>query len=188
MSFFKIIKSDLICYLACGGLSEVKLSFYKVVVALIAPEFKLVFYYRLYSNLYRLGYRRVSYVLYCRAKRLFSSDIHPGCKIGPGLRLGHHMNIVIGPDAVIGCNAYIFNGITLGKKYPGTADKMPVVGDNVLIGTGAKLLGAIKIGNDAVIGANSLVINSFPDGCCLVGSPAVNKKMGAVYACKMQDY
>lgn len=165
----KHFKQDLKVFLTSGGGS---VTFKRKVMAFLSPEVRLLFYYRLYSELYILGFKNISYFLYCRAKRIFASDIHPCCKIGAGFRLGHHMNIVIGPDAIIGKNVYIFNGVTLGKRYTNTKDGMPVIGDNVVIGTGAKLLGSIKIGNNVKIGANSVVLHSFPDNCNLVGAPA----------------
>ena len=93
-----------------------------------------------------------------------------GAKIGGGLRIDHFGAIVISPGAVIGRNCTIRQGVTIGNRK--SLDDIPVIGDNVSIGAGAKILGAIHVGNNARIGANAVVICDVPDGCTAVGIPA----------------
>ena len=99
-------------------------------------------------------------------------EIHPGAKIGNGLFIDHGMGVVIGETAEIGKNCVMFHNVTLGGtgKYKGK--RHPTIGDNVLIGTGAILLGKMKIGNNVKIGAETFIIEKdVPDKCTIVGSP-----------------
>lgn len=86
--------------------------------------------------------------------------------------LPHHLNgIIISTNAVIGHNCTIMQQVTIGAKLPGD-EEGAIIGDNVLIGAGAKIIGSIKIGNNVKIGANTVVVNDIPDNCTVVGSPA----------------
>lgn len=101
----------------------------------------------------------------------FACNLPYTVQIGEGTTLGYGgLGVVIHPRCVIGENCLIAQQVTLG----GTSHKyeVPIVGDNVLIGAGAKVLGAIKIGNDVVIGANAVVLNDIPDNCMVAGVPA----------------
>ena len=91
-------------------------------------------------------------------------------KIGGGLRIDHFGAIVISPGAVIGRNCTIRQGVTIGNRK--SLDDIPVLGDNVNIGAGAKILGSIHIGNDVKIGANAVVLQDVPDNSTAVGVPA----------------
>jgi len=109
---------------------------------------------------------------------VFGLEVTPRCSIGPGLLLPHTSGTVIGALS-IGSNVTVFQGVTLGVKFADldfTAAVRTVVGDNVLIGAGAKVLGGIQIGNNVVISANSVVIEDVPDGAVMVGVPAVERK------------
>ena len=93
-----------------------------------------------------------------------------GCKIGAGLRIFHFGCIVLNPDVIIGENCTLRHGVTIGTR---TGDHdVPVIGDNVNIGAGAKILGKIKIGDNVTIGANAVVITDIPDDHIAVGVPA----------------
>jgi len=105
---------------------------------------------------------------------VFGIEIGIRCEIGPGLYFPHTVGTVIGATR-IGCNAVIYHGVTLGAKEMDIAynlNQRPTVGDNVVIGSGAKLLGGIKIGNNVKIGANAVVLDSFPDNVVIAGIPA----------------
>lgn len=93
------------------------------------------------------------------------------CEVGSGLRIHHFGGIVIHESVKIGKNATLYHGVTLGLKKD-DEKKGPVIGDNVYIGAGAKVLGAIKIGNDVKIGANAVVLTDVPDNAVAVGVPA----------------
>ncbi len=103
-------------------------------------------------------------------------DIHPGARIGPGLFIDHGMGTVIGATAEIGRDVTLLHQVTLGARggaRQGSCGKRhPTVGDRVVVGAGAKLLGPIRIGSDARIGANAVVLEDVPAGATAVGVPA----------------
>ncbi len=99
-------------------------------------------------------------------------EIHPGAVVGEGLVIDHGMGVVIGETAVIGKNVLIYHGVTLGGTSAKRERRHPTVGDDVVIGAGAKLLGAITVGKGARIGANAVVTRDVPAGATFVGVPA----------------
>ena len=98
-------------------------------------------------------------------------EIHPAATIGRGLFIDHGSGVVIGDTTVIGQNVTLFQGVTLGGTGKERGKRHPTIGNNVVIGTGAKVLGNITIGNDAMIGANAVVIRDVPDHSTVVGVP-----------------
>jgi serine O-acetyltransferase len=98
-------------------------------------------------------------------------DIHPGAVLGEGLFIDHATGVVIGETAEVGEDVTIFHGVTLGGTGRETGKRHPTVGDRVTIGAGAKVLGAIKIGDDSQIGANSVVVKEVPASAVVVGVP-----------------
>ena len=93
-----------------------------------------------------------------------------GARIKPGLRIWHFGCIVVNPDTVIGYNCTLRHGVTIGTRR---ADHdVPVLGDDVDVGAGAKILGAITVGNGVAVGANAVVLDDVPDNCIAVGNPA----------------
>lgn len=107
-----------------------------------------------------------------RYKYLFGIDIPFRTDVGPGLYIGHFSGIFVNRDSRIGRNCNISQGVTLGEANRGPNKGAPVVGDDVYIGPGAKLVGAVRIGNRAAIGANAVVTKDVPDDGVAVGSPA----------------
>ena len=105
------------------------------------------------------------------AKFLTGIEIHPGAAIGKGLFIDHGSGVVVGETSMIGNNVTLFQGVTLGGTGKETGKRHPTVGDNVVIGTGAKVLGNIIIGNNAYIGANAVVIRNVPANSTVVGVP-----------------
>jgi serine O-acetyltransferase len=91
-------------------------------------------------------------------------EIGPGALIGPGLRISHGNGIVIGGYARIGRGALLLHQVTIGSPNPNRVEKMPVIGDNVFIGAGAKVIGEISIGDDVFIGVNAIVAQDIPSG------------------------
>jgi serine O-acetyltransferase len=112
--------------------------------------------------------------------RLFSNwsriwtgiEIHPGATIGRRVVIDHGMGVVIGQTAVVGDDVLIYHGVTLGGKENTTAKRHPTIGNNVLLGAGAKIIGDIEIGAGAQIGANAVVTKSVPAGAVVVGPKA----------------
>ena len=149
----------------------------------------------LYSSFWALIFHRVAHKLY--RKRLFflarlisqisrfftGIEIHPGARIGKNFFIDHGMGVVIGETCVIGDNVLIYQGVTLGGTGKDVGKRHPTIGNNVLIGSGAKVLGPIRIGNNVKVGAGSVVLKNVPSNTTVVGIPArrssakfVNKK------------
>ncbi len=98
-------------------------------------------------------------------------EIHPGAKIGEGFFIDHGMGVVIGETAEIGNNVTIYQGVTLGGTSRQRAKRHPTLGNNVVVGVGAQLIGAITIGDNTKVGAGSVVVNSVPANATVVGVP-----------------
>jgi serine O-acetyltransferase len=111
--------------------------------------------------------------------RLFTGiEIHPGAKIGKGFFIDHGSAIVIGETAEIGKNCMIYHNVTIGGTGKHSGKRHPTIGDNVLIGTGATLLGPIKVGDNVKVGAETVVImHDIPSNCTVVGAPGRIVKM-----------
>lgn len=104
-------------------------------------------------------------------RKLTGVEIHPGAVLGTGVFIDHATGVVIGETAEIGDNVTIYHGVTLGGTSLEAVKRHPTVGDNVIIGAGAKVLGAIEIGAGSQIGANSVVVKPVPRGAVVVGVP-----------------
>src|SRR5690554_970291 len=98
-------------------------------------------------------------------------EIHPGARIGEGFFIDHGMGVVIGETTEIGDNVTIYQGVTLGGTGKEKGKRHPTVGNNVVVSTGAKVLGSLKIGDNVKIGAGSVVLRDVPDNCTVVGVP-----------------
>ncbi len=105
------------------------------------------------------------------ARFLTGIEIHPGATIGTRVVIDHGMGVVIGETAIVGNGALIYQGVTLGGTGKETGKRHPTLGENVVVGAGAKVLGNIEIGNNARIGAGSVVLRSVPSDCTVVGVP-----------------
>lgn len=99
-------------------------------------------------------------------------DIHPGARLGRGIVIDHGMGVVIGETAIVGDNVLIYQGVTLGGVSLKKVKRHPTIGNRVVIGAGAKILGDITVGEDSLIGANSVVIEDVPPRSTVVGIPA----------------
>ena len=102
-------------------------------------------------------------------------EIHPGATIGRRFFIDHGMGVVIGETAVVGDDVLMYHQVTLGGRSRGQVKRHPTIGDRVLLGAGAKIIGNITVGDDARIGANALVVKDVSPGTVVVGSPAVHK-------------
>jgi serine O-acetyltransferase len=106
------------------------------------------------------------------ARFLTGIEIHPGATIGPGLFIDHGMGTVIGETAIVGSGVLLYHGVTLGGVDGRPGRRHPLLGDRVIVGAGAKVLGALVIGDDARIGAQAVVLVDVPAGSTAVGVPA----------------
>ena len=136
----------------------------KLMIYLTYPHIKALNYHYFSHKLYKKGWHTMARLLSKRARRLTGIEIHPGAKIGKGLFIDHGMGVVIGETAVVGDNVTMYHGTTLGGTTLDPIKRHPTIGDNVMIGAGAKVLGNITIGKDSKIGANAVVKYSVPDG------------------------
>ncbi|MCD8017015.1 MAG: serine O-acetyltransferase [Oscillospiraceae bacterium] len=114
-----------------------------------------------------------------RSRHKTGIEIHPGAKIGRRLVIDHGMGIVIGETAEVGDDCLIYHGVTLGGTGKDKGKRHPTIGNNVLIGTGAKVLGPFKVGDNSRIAANSVVLKEVPPDCTAVGVPARIVRRGA---------
>lgn len=141
-------------------------------VLILYPSIHAVFLYRIAHFLYKRNLFFFARIISQIGRFFTGIEIHPGAKIGRGLFIDHGMGVVIGETAEVGDNVTIYHGVTLGGTGKDTGKRHPTVGDNVIIGSGAKILGPIKIGNNSKIGANSVVLVDVPADSTAVGSPA----------------
>jgi serine O-acetyltransferase len=145
----------------------------------------------LYSGLHALMLYRVAHALHVRehyfparlisqsAKFLTGIEIHPGATIGRGLFIDHGSGVVIGETAIVGDNCTLYQGVTLGGTGKDTGKRHPTLGNNVNVGSGAKVLGPVTIGDNTKIAANAVVLTDIPADCTVVGIPGqIVKKDG----------
>lgn len=142
----------------------------------------------LYPSVQAMMNHRVAHKLYKKQRfflaRLISQisrfftgiEIHPGAQIGESILIDHGMGVVIGETAIVGNRVTIYQGVTLGGTGNHTGKRHPNIGDNAVIGSGAKILGPINVGNNVKVGANSVVLKDVPDDVTVVGIPAKIKK------------
>lgn len=128
--------------------------------------------YRVGHWLWTQGRHDLAYFLQMRVSEIFGIDIHPAARIGKGIMIDHAHSIVIGETAVVGDNVSMLHSVTLGGTGKEEEDRHPKIGDGVLIGAGAKVLGNIKIGNCSRIAAGSVVLNEVPPCKTVAGVPA----------------
>jgi len=155
-------------------------------IILTYPGVHVLWFHKFGHFLYRKN-RFVIARLISQIGRFFTGiEIHPGAQIGPGLFIDHGMGVVIGETAEVGKNVLLFHGVTLGGTGKDTGKRHPTVGDNVIIGAGAKILGPITIGDNAKVGANAVVLRDVPEGATVVGIPAeVTTKKEAQEKCSL---
>ncbi|MDO8691510.1 MAG: serine O-acetyltransferase [Dehalococcoidia bacterium] len=140
-------------------------------VILAYPGFHVRQFHRLSHGLYVWRVPVLPRVISHIARLLTGIEIHPGAVIGEGLFIDHGMGVVIGETAEIGDDVTMYQGVTLGGTGKQRGKRHPTVGNRVVLSTGAQVLGAITIGDDAKVGAGSVVINSVPNNATVVGVP-----------------
>lgn len=133
---------------------------------------KAVRRYRRANWFYRHKFYTIARMISQRARHTTGIEIHPGAQIGKGLFIDHGMGVVIGETTVIGDNCLLYQGVTLGGTGKDKGKRHPTLGNNVMVGAGAKVLGPIHVGNNVKIAANAVVLKDIPDNCTAVGVPA----------------
>ena len=136
-----------------------------------------------YPGVHALAFHRIAHRLWCRrwltaarfvshvARFLTGIEIHPAARLGPGLFIDHGMGVVIGETAEVGENVTLLQGVTLGGTSLKREKRHPTLGDNVVVGAGAKVIGAIVVGEGSRIGAGSVVVREVPPNSVVVGVP-----------------
>ena len=140
-------------------------------VLLCYPGLQALFFHRFAHWLYRVGIPFIPRFISHLARFFTGIEIHPGAQIGKGVFIDHGMGVVIGETAIVGDKCLIYQGVTLGGTGKETGKRHPTLGENVVVGGGAKVLGNIQIGNEVRIGAGSVVLRDVPSDCTVVGIP-----------------
>lgn len=140
-------------------------------VILNYPSLHAIIFHRIAHFFWRLRIPLIPRCISQIARSFTGIEIHPGAKIGKGLFIDHGMGVVIGETTIIGDNVTLYQGVTLGGTGKEKGKRHPTIGNNVVIGAGAKVLGNIIIGDNVQIGANAVVIKDVPSNCTVVGIP-----------------
>ena len=133
---------------------------------------KAVRSYRRAHWFYQPKWFTIARIISQRARHKTGIEIHPGAQIGKGLFIDHGMGVVIGETTIIGDNCLLYQGVTLGGTGKDKGKRHPTLGDNVMVGAGAKVLGPINIGSNVKVAANAVVLSDIPENCTAVGVPA----------------
>lgn len=142
---------------------------------LCSPGYHGILFYRLSHRLWKRRWRLTARLISQFGRFLTGVEIHPGAEIGKNFYIDHGMGVVIGETAVIGDNVTMYHGVTLGgtKSYASKGGKRhPTIGSNVIIGSGAQVLGPITVGDNAKIGSNATVVKDVPANTTVIGMAA----------------
>jgi serine O-acetyltransferase len=157
-------------------------------VLTIYPGVHAILIHRVASRLWRGRWRYGARVLAFLSRLVTNIDIHPGASIGRRFFIDHGASVVVGETAVIGDDVTLYHGVTLGGTTWNRGRRHPTLGNSVMVGAGAKVLGPISLGNNVRVGANSVVIQSVPSDCTVVGVPGRIVPMPSRGLAKDQDH
>ncbi len=151
-------------------------------VILCYPGFQAVLIYRFSNIIWKAKLKLVARIIANFGRIITGIEIHPAAKIGKNLFIDHGIGVVIGETAVIGDNCTLYHGVTLGGVSWEKGKRHPTLGDDVIIGAGAKVLGPITLGDGSKIGSNAVVLQDIPKNTTVVGIPArtANKYSGQI--------
>jgi serine O-acetyltransferase len=166
MGWFKEIKKEIDCIFERDPAAR---NFLEVI--LCYPGFHAILFHRFSSFLWKKNFKLLARFISHIARFLTGIEIHPGAKIGKRFFIDHGMGVVIGETAEVGDDVTIYHGVTLGGTSWKKGKRHPTIGNNVVIGAGAKILGPITVGNNCLIGAGSVVVKDVPDNSTVVGIP-----------------
>ena len=148
-------------------------------IILTYPGVKAVFFHQISNFFYKAGFDLIARIISQTIRFFTGIEIHPGAKIGKNLFIDHGMGVVIGETSEIGDNVTIYHNVTLGGSSPSIDSERqrhekrhPTIGHDVVIGSGAQIIGPIKVGNNARIAANAVVVKDVPENATMVGIPA----------------
>ena len=154
-------------------------------IVLTYPGVKAVFLHQIANFFHMAGFDLIARIISQTSRFFTGIEIHPGAKIGKNLFIDHGMGVVIGETSEIGNDVTIYHAVTLGGISPSIDSERqrhekrhPTIGNDVVIGSGAQIIGPIKVGNGSRIAANAVVVNDVPEGATMVGVPAKVIKTG----------
>ncbi len=165
--FFKTLRQDVDVVVERDPAARTRLE-----VVLAYPGFHALLGYRLAHALWRRRFKLVARIISYGARILTGIEIHPGAEIGRGFFIDHGMGVVIGETSVIGDNVTLYQGVTLGGTSLEPGKRHPTLGENVIVGAGAKVLGPITLGDGVRVGSNAVVVKDVAAGTVVVGIPA----------------
>ena len=149
------------------------------------PGIKAVFFHHIANFFYLAGFDLLARIISQTSRFFTGIEIHPGAKIGKNLFIDHGMGVVIGETSIIGDNVTIYHAVTLGGISPSidtdsqrNEKRHPTIGNGVVIGSGAQIIGPVVVGNCARIAANAVVVNDVPENATMVGIPAKAVQIG----------
>jgi serine O-acetyltransferase len=140
-------------------------------VLLCYPGVHVLVFHRVAHRLWKAGWTTTARCLMQLARFVTGIEIHPAARLGPGLFIDHGMGVVIGETAELGENVTLLQGVTLGGTSLKREKRHPTLGNNVVVGAGAKIIGAFRIGDGSRIGAGSVVVREVPPNSVVVGVP-----------------
>lgn len=141
-------------------------------VILLYPGFHAIVFYRIAHFFYKYNLFFIARLISQLGRFFTQIEIHPGAKIGRRLVIDHGSGVVIGETSVIGDDCLIHHGVTLGAKTTESGDRHPKLGNNIIVGVGAQIIGNCKIGDNAVIGASAVVVRDVGENEVVAGIPA----------------
>ena len=139
-------------------------------ILLFYPGVKALFWHRIAHFMYKIKLKLVGEFISYLVRNIYGIEIHPNAKIGKRLFIDHGLGVVIGETAIIGDDCLIYQGVTLGGTGKEHKKRHPTLGNNVMVGAGAKILGNITIGDNVKIGANTVVVHDIIAGQTVVGT------------------
>jgi serine O-acetyltransferase len=167
LKIFKTLKSDLNAVMERDPAARNKAE-----VFLLYSGYKAVRAYRRANWFYKKNMKFIARFISQRSRHKTGIEIHPAAQIGKGLFIDHGMGVVIGETTIIGDNCTLYQNVTLGGTGKDTGKRHPTLGNNVLVGAGAKILGPFTVGDNSRIAAGAVVLKEIPPNCTAVGVPA----------------
>ena len=148
-------------------------------IILTYPGVKAVFFHQISNFFYKAGFDLIARIISQTVRFFTGIEIHPGAKLGKNLFIDHGMGVVIGETSVVGDNVTIYHAVTLGGSSPSIDSEKqrhekrhPTIGHDVVIGSGAQIIGPVRVGNNSRIAANAVVVKDVPENATMVGIPA----------------
>ncbi|MCY1713841.1 serine O-acetyltransferase [Caproiciproducens galactitolivorans] len=179
---FKQLKEELDSFMERDPAARSRLEVY-----FLYSGFKAVRAYRRAHWFYEHNMKFIARYLSQRARHKTGIEIHPGATIGKGLFIDHGMGVVIGETTVIGDNCTLYQGVTLGGTGKDHGKRHPTLGNNVMVGSGAKVLGPFRVGDNARVAAGAVVLDEVPDNATAVGVPARVVRLNGVRPCNLDQ-